>query len=169
MSNLLENRKHTIKVDFQSNKKSFDGGKIMINDFKNNEDNAGEVENMQSTDTVKILGGRLKQLRENKGYSTAELGRRVGKSKATIVNYETGYRFPQIKDVHKLAEVLETSTSYIIGETDHNAPPLTKREALSLAELIKTNDFHANGQKLTDQDLDNIIKKLEGILREKDK
>ncbi|MET3689871.1 transcriptional regulator with XRE-family HTH domain [Priestia megaterium] len=113
---------------------------------------------------VSILGERMRALREKLDMSYSQVGKAIGKSKAAVVGYEMGYRYPKMKEVNILAKVLHTSTSYLTGETDHPAPPLTHKEATSLAELIKHNDFHYDGIPLTNEDLERIIEKLQGVL-----
>ena len=62
------------------------------------------------------IGKRIKQRRKALGYSAEELAKRLGKSPATIYRYENG-------DIEKLpgdllaplAEMLNTSTSYLLG------------------------------------------------------
>lgn len=51
----------------------------------------------------------LKQFREKKGLSQAELGRIVGLKQTTISQYESGSRKPNITMAKKLADALEIS------------------------------------------------------------
>lgn len=122
------------------------------------------TENKKSERQPTIVGSRMRALMNVKGYSLASLAKELGKSKAAIVGYTQGYRYPQIKDINEIAKVLETSVSYLTGDTDHPAPPLTHEEATSLAKLIETQDFHYDGKKLSNDDLQRIIKKLNGLI-----
>ncbi|MFI8658029.1 helix-turn-helix domain-containing protein [Priestia megaterium] len=124
-----------------------------------------DKKNFKEEEKPTILGRRVKNLREAQGFSTAELAKKIEKSKATVVMYETGSRFPQIKDVHILAKVLNTSTSYLIGETDLPSPALTKNDAKSLVELIKIH-VDSNNLKKRDQD---ILNKLEELIKTTEK
>uniref|UniRef100_UPI00345F10E5 helix-turn-helix domain-containing protein n=1 Tax=Helicobacter sp. UBA3407 TaxID=1946588 RepID=UPI00345F10E5 len=51
----------------------------------------------------------LRQFREKKGLSQAELGNRVGLKQTTISQYESGSRTPTLAMAKKLSDVLEIS------------------------------------------------------------
>lgn len=62
---------------------------------------------------------RLKEKRKEAGLSQAELATRVGVTSRTIQNYELGTRKPQnVEVVQKLADVLNTTTDYLLGNAD---------------------------------------------------
>ena len=62
---------------------------------------------------------RLKEKRKEAGLSQAELAARVGVTSRTIQNYELGTRKPQnVEVVQKLADVLNTTTDYLLGNAD---------------------------------------------------
>lgn len=134
-----------------------------MNQVKINNENDNDKRPARNEGELNILGNRMKVLRDAKGLSTGKIAKLIGKTKASVIGYEQGYRYPLLRDAHKLAEVLGTSVAYLIGETDISTPPITKQ---TLGELIKTGDFHYGGQKLTDDDLDRIIEKLEAILKD---
>lgn len=54
----------------------------------------------------------VKEIRESKGMSQAELGKLVGVKQSAISHYETGIRTPDFLLAKKIAEALEVS----IGE-----------------------------------------------------
>ncbi|MED4116562.1 helix-turn-helix transcriptional regulator [Priestia megaterium] len=117
---------------------------------------------------VGILGQRMELIRKSLGYSYQELADIVGKSKPTMVGYEKGYKFPKFKEVDKLAEILGTTTSYLTGETDNPAPPLTQKEAISLAHAIEKapkDIWHYDGVPLTDEDIKRILDKLNSAMK----
>lgn len=61
---------------------------------------------------MKYKGGEymtLRQFREKKGMSQAELGNRVGLKQTTISQYENGSRTPTLAMAKKLSDVLEIS------------------------------------------------------------
>lgn len=62
---------------------------------------------------------RLKEKRKEAGLSQAELAARVGVTSRTIQNYEMGSRKPQSAEVvGRIAEVLHTTTDYLLGNAD---------------------------------------------------
>ena len=74
---------------------------------------------------MKVSGLRIKELREQKGYSMDELGKKVGVAKATVYRWEHGeinVDAISSSNLRKLADVLGTSIAYIRGVTDDPAP-----------------------------------------------
>lgn len=61
---------------------------------------------------------RLHLLRITHEYSMAELGKRVGVSKAAIGNYEAGHRFPKKEQLEALADVFNVDLDYLTGRSD---------------------------------------------------
>ncbi|MEM4997425.1 helix-turn-helix transcriptional regulator [Priestia sp. SB1] len=110
-----------------------------------------------------ILGNRIKELRDIKGLSTGKIAKLIGKTKASVVGYEQGYRFPLLRDIHLLAEVLDTSVAYLIGETDIPGRPLTLDTIKPLSELIEEGDFHRAGKALTPEQLEKLIAHMKDL------
>ena len=65
-----------------------------------------------------ILGERLKQLRGKK-YSQEELAELLNVHNNTISKWENGTQEPRAKRLKELAEILGTTSAYLIGETDN--------------------------------------------------
>lgn len=68
--------------------------------------------------TSNIFSQRLKELRLKKGLTQTELGERVGVKQNTFTNWENGKREPNFETLLKLASILNTTTSYLLGESD---------------------------------------------------
>lgn len=64
---------------------------------------------MESEKLSKYIGQKIKLYRSKKNLTQEELARKVGTKKATISNYETGYRSPQQDMLFELANVLDIS------------------------------------------------------------
>lgn len=56
----------------------------------------------------------IKSMREKKGLSLEELGRRVGIAKSTLSRYETGQREFPVNDIDKYADVLGTTIEFLL-------------------------------------------------------
>ncbi len=65
-----------------------------------------------------IFPQRLKELRLKKGLTQTELGEKVGVKQNTFTNWENGKREPNFETLLKLASILNTTTSYLLGESD---------------------------------------------------
>jgi transcriptional regulator with XRE-family HTH domain len=68
---------------------------------------------------VKIFCERLKELRELKGLTQEEFGKKIGGlSKQTISNYESETRSPALKFIIKTSKHFNVSTDYLLGITN---------------------------------------------------
>lgn len=77
-----------------------------------------------------MFGQRLRDLRKQAGYTQAELAEKVGMSQYTISNYEQEARQPPLELLVQLADVLGTSTDYLLGRVDgdHTAQVIREDE-----------------------------------------
>lgn len=65
-----------------------------------------------------MLGMRIALLRAEKGWSQAELARRIGVSTSAVGMYEQGRREPSLDLLVRLAQELGVTTDYLLtGET----------------------------------------------------
>ena len=68
----------------------------------------------------KIIGIRVKQLREKTGLSQAKLAKVLGGvSQPVIARYEIGDCFPSYPVLIKIADYFNVSTDYLLGRTDN--------------------------------------------------
>lgn len=72
-----------------------------------------------------FLGERLRQTREKRGLSQAELARRIGTGVNQIPRYENGQAEPSPLQIKKLAQYLAVSSDYLLGLVDDPIQPLT--------------------------------------------
>lgn len=61
---------------------------------------------------------RLKETRELRGLTQAELGKLAGLPSTTISHFESGSRKPSFDNLRRLTKVLAVSTDYLMGITD---------------------------------------------------
>jgi len=61
---------------------------------------------------------RLKELREEKGLTQAQLGKEIGVVQRAISHYEKGYREPDYKTLKKLCNFFEVTSDYLLGFED---------------------------------------------------
>jgi len=76
------------------------------------------------------FGERLKELRESRGLTQEEMGKRVGRSKSVICSYEGNIKFPPMDVLSNIALLFNVSTDYLVG--------ISKAEMLSLDGLTKS-------------------------------
>src|SRR5262245_62466416 len=65
-----------------------------------------------------IFPERLKAVRERRGYSQAELGKKAGLQATAISHFETGSRAPSFDNLRRLSDALSVSTDYLMGRSD---------------------------------------------------
>ena len=68
------------------------------------------------------IGQRIKLLRKRKGLNQKELAGILGKSLRTVQKYETGEIEVSIAVVNQLADILESTPTYILGYEANTAP-----------------------------------------------
>lgn len=78
-------------------------------------------------DDLTETGKRIRQLRLEKGWSQAQLGKEVGLNGRSVRDWKLGTSLPSSKTLKKLSILLNTSADYILGLTD--------KETLRLDEL----------------------------------
>ena len=70
----------------------------------------------------------LKELRKDKGITQKEMAQRMGRSQSCYSDYENGVRNMPLVMLDLLADILGTSTDYILGRTDEIHPYPGRRE-----------------------------------------
>ena len=104
-------------------------------------------------DLNKQRGSRIESLRASKGISQLELAKMLGyKSDSTISKWESGASIPTGTKIVKLAQVLGTSTDYILfgdgPETTEDSQPTNAHDI----DNIIDNAMMFDGKPLTDDD-----------------
>lgn len=76
------------------------------------------------------FGLLLKQLREKKGLTQAQLAEKIGKEKASVSKYESNTQTPQLETMIEFAAIFNVSLDYLTGLSD--------KKAVSLNELTES-------------------------------
>lgn len=76
----------------------------------------------------KIFGERLRELRKSKNYSQQQVAAIFNVTKTTVSAWETDKQEPCIEDIKKLAEILDTSTDYLLGYENEDGTKKTTDE-----------------------------------------
>ncbi len=63
------------------------------------------------------VGEHIMLLRKQKGYSQAELGKRIGTSGDIIGRYERNIMTPSIEVIIKISDILGVSIDFLVGKT----------------------------------------------------
>ncbi len=65
-----------------------------------------------------IFHKRLKELREEMGFSQEKLAKKLGYTQTCITKWESGQRNPSLDDLMALAKFFNVTTDYLLGLTD---------------------------------------------------
>ena len=64
------------------------------------------------------IGARIKQLLEKNSMTQRDLANKIGITETSISRYISGERMPKANIVVYMADVLNTTTDYILGRTE---------------------------------------------------
>lgn len=88
------------------------------------------------------LAANLQSLRELRGFTQAELGKRAGMAAASVSHFETGQRAPSLESLVKLADALEVSVDVLLGrapiESSAQMDPIFLRASRADAKTLDT-------------------------------
>lgn len=116
---------------------------------------------------MSILATRLKELRENKGWSKTEVARRLGmKASSTYSNWEYGNREPDLEMVTKIARLYQVSTDYLLGNKEIKIKNIDRRNEDSLAAHFSNRN---DGKELSKEKIEEIKSILDSLIDEHDK
>lgn len=102
------------------------------------------------------FGKKLRECREGKSLSQNEVAKLLNTNHSIIGKYERDEVKPTIDVVKKLADVLDTTVGFLLGES--NQLNILKDSAM----LDRLNDL----QNLSDKDKDYILYILDGLIRD---
>ena len=69
---------------------------------------------------------RIRQLRQESGYTQQELGKKIGQTKSNISKYETGALEPGIDTLKTLSRIFNVSLDYLLCNSEIKNPSETK-------------------------------------------
>lgn len=96
------------------------------------------------------IGQRIKLLRKRKGLNQTELAQRLKKSLRTVQKYETGEIEVSIAVVNQIADILDTTSTYILGYEANTAQIKTLADVMDFLfklETVEGIDFKISVQK----------------------
>lgn len=68
------------------------------------------------------FGNKLREIRKDRNMTQAELGKLIGKTGATICDWEKGKASPDLEELVKLADIFQVTTDYLLGRVNPYAP-----------------------------------------------
>lgn len=105
---------------------------------------------------MSTFGKRLRDCRKGKGLSQNEVAKLLNTSHSVIGKYERDDVNPSIDAVKRLAELLDTTVAYLVGEADTD-------ELFKNADMLRRlKDIN----ELPEQDREAILYNLDALLRD---
>lgn len=95
---------------------------------------------IEDRDPKKVAFGiRVRTKRVQKGFTQADLGRMIGLSENSIVQYETGRAVPKTANFERLAEVLGVSSRYLLtGDVPEEISKAQTEQELKVLEIMRS-------------------------------
>jgi len=81
---------------------------------------------------IRILGAKIRKLREQTGLTQEDLAQSVGLSSEFISQLELGKRSPSLNSLSRIARFLEKDISYFVAEKEESFTALIQSESLDL-------------------------------------
>lgn len=90
----------------------------------------------------KIIGNRIKNLRENLDLTQKELAQKLGlKGDTAIANYEAGYSIPKDEIKLKMCEIFNCSLDYLMCKSDIRNPKEIEIDTDKIKLGLSTKDY----------------------------
>lgn len=115
---------------------------------------------------------RLKELREQAGFSQAVLARKLGVRQSTVGMWENGKNKPQNSKLEMMASIFNVSTDYLLGRSDEPNTDNAEDEIWELREQVRREpERHYLFNMAKDADIEEVrravaildaLKKMEG-------
>jgi transcriptional regulator with XRE-family HTH domain len=110
------------------------------------------------------IGGRIAQLRDQRGWTQEELSTSLGISRAALSHYEKNRREPDTETLTKVADLFHVTIDYLVGRTDNPHGSLDEdvrsfadQLELSEIELLEKFTLTVDGRKLTPEEARRFI------------
>ena len=102
---------------------------------------------------------RLKKLRKDTGLTQVDVAEKLGISQPAYASWERGIKKPTQDNLVKIAQVLNVSVDYLVGNLEE------KSDALDNIELL----FRMNSKGLTEEEKETFKKELIEFMEERKK
>lgn len=106
---------------------------------------------------MKVFGDKMAKLRKDKKISQAELAKMLSTSNSVIGRYERGEMVPSIETAKKIAELLDSTVGYLLGETEIEN---IFKDASMLDRLNDIEKFPEEDKKFIFYTLDALIRNV---------
>ncbi|WP_430113415.1 helix-turn-helix domain-containing protein [Paenibacillus sp. B1-35] len=130
---------------------------------------------MMSITNKELVGTRIKELRLKQGLSQDDVAQALDMKRANVANYEAGRTTPPSDIIGRLADLLYTSSDYLLGRID-NPMPLALTSSDSIPEwatwkdkkdfrqlLEEDSEIMFDGVPIDEEDRERVLHVLEAL------
>ncbi|MBR4283063.1 MAG: helix-turn-helix transcriptional regulator [Clostridia bacterium] len=109
-----------------------------------------------------MFGKRLKELRQLKCLTQAELAGLLGISSSSVGMYEQGRREPDIALINKICEVFSVTSDYLLGMTSRSSSiEIGQILGDMKARMMASEGLMFNGVPLSEEDVTKLMDAIE--------
>jgi len=105
-----------------------------------------------------INGKRLKQAREEAGYTQIKAADKLGISNGTLSGYERNYRDPDTEIINKMADLFGVSVEWLMGRTDDSTPLHSDKDEAEFQAFINDPELEMWYKELPKSDEEELRK-----------
>ena len=87
-----------------------------------------------------MLGDRIREIRQSRGMSQVELGKRIGVSKQSVSNWENENIQPSIDMLIRIAKVFSVTTDYLLSLDTRNFIEVKNLSLLEISHIQQLID-----------------------------
>ena len=114
------------------------------------------------------FGEKVKELRTLHGMSQEALAKAIGKSRRTVIGYETGTVYPRLRETYvKLAQVLDTNVDYLRTENEEFMEEVSskygRRGVVQAHDILEQTQQLFAGGTLSDDDEIAFIQEIQRL------
>ena len=127
------------------------------------------MQDLKSHKTKKAVGGRIKHLRKQRGWTQKELTKYLECSYQQLNKYESGIHAPPLDSLAQLADALNVTIDYLITGKTSEEKPINNNRLLQRFKLL--GNFETNQQEIVITVIDAMVAKhqMEETLKTLDK
>ena len=112
---------------------------------------------------------RLRELRQQRGYSQEELAKQLGLSKSAISMYERGARTPDFETMELLADFFNVDMNYILGKEMGSTYYIKPEAAKELYERDELRVLFDAARDVSEEDIRYVATLLEKLKKKEGK
>lgn len=121
---------------------------------------------------MKIIGKRIRLLRQENNYTQEQFGKIFGLVKSTVSLYESGKSNPDDEIKRKIADYFDVSIDWLLGRTEERSTVdkivnKNKQKEFEIEEILDRFSIRFEGKKLTKKDIKSVLCFLR-MLRDRD-